>query len=198
MNDLKNRKIFDLTYTNPDFHEEMIFFPAEMVFVNEPDFIERYKLNAKYRDFKLVTKEGLPQGFPINNLEYDENGYATLISIRAMHRILYQDINTNTYHFLMNDTLKRKLLDYDKNHFGFLNGLLSRYPYTTSAFHARIDIKGVEEVATTTIDYIEQVHGLDNKPGFLVYAHDSENKDNYTLYLDGEFVQNLHILYKDD
>ena len=195
MVELKNRKIFGIEYFNPELNENMLYFPAADVFVNEPNYVDKYRLVAKYRDYKYVTKGNLPKDFPINNVEYNSEGLCELISIRACHRILYADISKNRYHFLDNQYLREKLTEYDKYHGGFFTYLFERKPYPKNNMYLNVSVLGTAYV--THVDYFEMVKGLDNGTGLLIYAHDDyEGMNNYTIYLDAETSPGFNFTYK--
>ena len=190
--ELKDRKIFEVEFINQDFCERMPYFPAADVFVNEPDYITKYRLFSKFRDYKFVAKEHFPPGFPINNMQYNNDGLCELISIRACHRILYEDISTGNKHFMENEFLKNKLLSYDELHGNFFGRLKELGEYHKNIFKIKTSINGIKYNAN--VDYYEAVWGLDNKPGILLYAHDDETgENNYTIYLDGESCQYIHM-----
>ena len=192
---LKDRKIFGVEYYNPELNENMMYFPAADVFVNEPDYVHRYRLMSKFRDFKYVSKENLPSEYPINNVKYNEDGFCEFISIRACHCILYGDISRGLFHFLENPYLKEKLLEYDKYHGMFLKYLFDRRPYPKNIMHLNVKVYGQHYV--TNVDYFELVKGLDGGTGILVYAHDDqEGRQNYTVYLDSKSSQEFRFSYK--
>lgn len=194
MIELKNRKIFGVEFINPELNESMLYFPAADIFVNEPDYIEKYRLFAKYRDYKYVTKDGFPDDYPINNVQYNKDGYCELISIRACHRILYEDISRNQYHFLENTYLRDRLTEYDKYHGMFFKFLFYKKMYPKNIMN--LDVLAYGNKYTTNVDYFEMVRGLDNGFGVLIYAHDDkEGKNNFTMYLDAESSPGFYFGY---
>lgn len=168
----------------PLYHERLTYFVAEDVLPeDEVDNIENneyYGLNVRYRDYKLIPKNGFPTGYPIEQVKFI-NGYSKILSIRGMHRILCADIGKDHIHFMFNPHLKWKMLDYDNSHGSILKYIIKEKTIPIK-YRMYVNYKNIQY--TYDVIHIDDVWNLDKEQGLLVYYFDNRTSNIQSIYLD--------------
>ena len=184
-------------FIDPYSHLHTEYFPVSMVFDNPDGYIEKYKLNGRYGDFAEFDAASLPKEITdIKGIVVKENGCIDFISIRAMHRIIFNDISNDNFHFLVNHGLRKELLEYDKSHGNFFSYLIAKTMYPKHIFTIRVHLANSNDVAIGAVDHIETVMTVDtHAPGFLVYCHDLSDNKNYTFYIDETNSTSVELMY---
>ena len=193
----EERIIKPVVFRNDIIHEDMEFYPVGMVFEEDcEDLITKYGLNSKYRDVILITKEDYDKSYPdIDTFTIYDGKYVPAISIRAMHRILFNDISINSLHFLANESLRRALLEYDGRHGRFFRYIIAKQEYPKNIFTLSININNSDDTAIALVDYMETVTSITGEAGLLVYAHNIDNGNNYTIYVDGNISPVMELRF---
>lgn len=193
----KNKLMTSTDLICPLYHERMPFFLSAAVFdkseLENNEYINKYLLNAKYRDFKFTDNQGFPAGFPIEDVTFDENGFTQQISIRAMHRIACSDLTKNQIHFMFDPYVKWILLDYD-NHHGSLIKFMIHDKFVPIKYIAHIYLKGNPQPIEVKVLHIDDVWNLEKEPGFLIYYYEEETNEIKSVYLDKNIITGFQVI----
>lgn len=191
---MTEKELLSTEYICPLYHERLIYFFAKDIFTKEElkdnNFINKFGLDAKYRDYKIITKQDLPAGFPAENIEFTgEDNSAIVVSIRAMHRIACSELGTKSIHFMFNWNIKWKMFNYDNDH-GSLIKFMIHDRQIPAKWLFRLYLKN-----NTILDLIgirfEDVWNLDKEPGVLIYY--LEDNIIKTIYIDKNKINSLQI-----
>lgn len=191
---MTEKELLSTEYICPLYHERLIYFFAKDIFTKEElkdnNFINKFNLDARYRDYKIITKQDLPAGMPIENIEFTgEDKTAIVVSIRAMHRIACSELGTKSIHFMFNWNIKWKMFNYDNEH-GSLIKFMIHDRQIPAKWLFRLYLKN-----NTILDLIgirfEDVWNLDKEPGVLIYY--LEDNIIKTTYIDKNKINSLQI-----
>ena len=187
----KKHPITSVEYICPLYHERMRYFLCEDVFpsseLENNSFIDKYRLDARYRDIKLVDKNGFPSEFPINDVVFNENGLTWMISIRAMHRIVVSDLTEKNIHFMFDDYIRWQVYDYDNQHGSIIKFMLhDKFVPEKYTFGCEFRDRPNQFFCYKLI-HMESVWNLDGMPGFLLYYITETNK------LSSFYIDSIHI-----
>lgn len=191
---MAEKELLSTEYICPLYHERLIYFFAKDIFTKEElkdnNFINKFNLDARYRDYKIITKQDLPAGMPIENIEFTgEDKTAIVVSIRAMHRIACSELGTKSIHFMFNWNIKWKMFNYDNEH-GSLIKFMIHDRQIPAKWLFRLYLKN-----NTILDLIgirfEDVWNLDKESGVLIYY--LEDNVIKTTYIDKNKINSLQI-----
>lgn len=191
---MTEKELLSTEYICPLYHERLIYFFAKDIFTKEElkdnNFINKFNLDARYRDYKIITKQDLPAGMPIENIEFTGEDKTTIVvSIRAMHRIACSELGTKSIHFMFNWNIKWKMFNYDNEH-GSLIKFMIHDRQIPAKWLFRLYLKN-----NTILDLIgirfEDVWNLDKEPGVLIYY--LEDNIIKTIYIDKNKINSLQI-----
>ena len=182
----------------PLYHERLEYFIPYKIFDKEEyegaKFINLYKLNSRYRDFKILSLRDLPAGFPVDCIKYDYSDTEFyMISIRAMHRICCQDLLGKSIHFMKDQFTKWKILNYDNSH-GSLIKFIIHNKEIPFKYRAYISLKNSKPLLELNILHIDSLWNLDNKPGFLIYFYDKTTGKIESLYIDSDNIRDIKLI----
>ena len=187
-----------ILYNDIERHIIMEYYPVCLVFEDPTNFREKYKLNEAFGDCARFKVNELPRDLDRNRLVIYEDNTVDFISIRAMHRIIYNDISVNDFHFFINNSLRKRLLEYDRTHGNFFEYLINKEEYPKNLFGIRVHIANSEDTAVGQVNYFEVVYSIfgGNKPGLLVYGYDPEDESNYSFYVDDDIASQIDLFYQ--
>lgn len=200
--DKKEKSLMTSTeYICPLYHERLRYFLCSDVFdKNELDpespdyFVNKYRIDARYRDIKRVDNQNFPPGYPVENVKFDDEGFAMLISIRAMHRIAVADLFNKNIHFMFNGYVKWYMLDYDNMHGSMIKFMIHdkmipiKYQLTCEY---RND---PNHFYLYQVIHVESVWNLDGKPGFLIYYFTEDRKIG-SFYIDEYHLRGVKFAF---
>ena len=194
----KKHPITSMEFICPLYHERLRYFLCEDVFpsseLENNSFIDKYRLDSRYRDLKLVDRNGFPPGYPVDNVTFGENGLAWLISIRAMHRIAVADLVEKDIHFMFDDYVRWHMYDYDNQH-GALIKFMVHDKFVPEKYTFGCEFRDrPNEFFYYKLVHIESVWNLDGKPGFLLY-YITENNKLSSFYIDGIHIKNFTLTF---
>ena len=193
----EDRIISPMTYRNDVIREDMKYFPVGLVFEEEYGPIpQKYGLNHAYRDIIVIPKEEYDKFYKgVETFTINDGTLVPMISIRAMHRILFADISIDNLHFLANPHLRSELLDYDKEHGAFFQFLINKVEYPKTLFTLRFRLPNSDDIAIAMVDRIEQVMSVEGSPALLVYGHEADSGNNYTIYVNDVMSPSVELTF---
>ena len=197
-------KVASMEYICPLYPERMIFFLAKDVFIDEElennKFITKYQLNAKYRDYKFITKENLPKGYPLKNVDFDKEGRTIAVSIRAMHRVCCADLLTKSIHCMADKFIRWKVFDYDNQHGGLIKFMINDKQIPIK-HKGRLSFTNRNGLINRIVNYdmqvlhVDSLWNLDMKAGLLVYYYEPNVKSISSVYIDSENATQFKIIF---
>lgn len=195
----KRKEMVNIELICPMYHERLDFFLPNMIFDKEEwennAFIEKYDLNSRYRDYKILTNQNYPAGFPLENIVYTIEGRrSVVISLRAMHRICCEDLFKKSIHFMSNPFVRWKVLNYDNSH-GSLIKFMIHSKSIPVKYDGIIKILNNPRPIQVPIFHIDPVWNLDFKSGFLVYYLEliNNNPSLKTMYIDSNTIEYISL-----
>lgn len=191
---MDEKELLSTEYICPLYHERLIYFFANDIFTKDElendKFIEKFGLDARYRDYKIITKDDLPAGMPVEKVTFNKNNNtAIVVSIRAMHRIACSELGTKSIHFMFNWNIKWKMFNYDNDH-GSLIKFMIHNREVPAKWLFRIHLANNKYLDLIGIRF-EDIWNLDNEPGMLIYY--VENNTIKSMYIDKNKIASLQI-----
>ena len=182
-------------YICPLFHERLVYFVCQDVFnkdeLENENYIKKYNLNDKFRDIKYIKANQFPAGYPVEKVNFDKDGYAALISIRAMHRIACADLFGDNIHFMFNNFVKWKILNYDNSTGGSLIKFVIHDKSIPVKYIADIKLAREKDPIRVQVLHIQSVWNLEKEPCFLVYYIIETDEGSR---LDSAYIENFNYI----
>jgi len=197
--DTTKHKLTSVEYICPLYHERLRYFLCNDVFpaseLENNAYIEKYALDARYRDIKQVTDKDFPAGYPIKNVTFDEHGFAMMISIRAMHRIAVSDLTEKNIHFMFNDYIRWHMYEYDNQHGSLIKFMVhNQFVPEKYIFGCEYGDKP-NQFYYYRLVHMESVWNLDGTPGFLLY-YITEKNTLSSFYVDAIHIKRFNVSFK--
>ena len=185
----------------PMYHERMDFFLPNMIFDEDEwkdnAFIEKYHLDARYRDYKILSDQDYPPGFPLENVVHSlPNNESVVISLRAMHRIVCSDVFKDSIHFMNDGFVKWKVLNYDNSHGAILKFLIHTHEIPVK-YEAFLKFHEDNKTYRLPVFHLDSLWNMDMMSGFLLYylEYNIHNEPSLkSMYIDNKIIEYISLI----